>query len=47
MVKGKMNGEVFACSEISMKCPSKYVNDKITLKEAEVKDGEVTVKSNL
>jgi cytochrome c-type biogenesis protein CcmE len=47
VVKGKMNGEVFACSEISMKCPSKYVNDKITLKEGEVKDGEVTVKSNL
>ncbi len=45
VVKGKMNGERFACSEISMKCPSKYVNDEITLKEAH--DGMVTVKSNL
>ncbi|MES2622192.1 MAG: cytochrome c maturation protein CcmE [Bacteroidota bacterium] len=36
VVKGKMNGEVFNCSEISMKCPSKYVNDEITLKETNV-----------
>ena len=36
VVKGKMDGEVFACSEISMKCPSKYVNDEITLKETNV-----------
>lgn len=33
VVKGKMNDNFFACSEISMKCPSKYVNDQITLKE--------------
>lgn len=44
VVKGKMDGEVFKCSEISMKCPSKYVNDEITLKEG---SSEVTVKSNL
>lgn len=44
VVKGKIDGEVFKCSEISMKCPSKYVNDEITLKEG---SGEVTVKSNL
>lgn len=44
VVKGKMEGEVFKCSEISMKCPSKYINDEITLKEG---SGEVTVKSNL
>ncbi len=44
VVKGKMDGEVFKCSEISMKCPSKYVNDEITLKEG---TGEVTVKSNI
>ncbi len=44
VVKGKMDGEVFRCSEISMKCPSKYVNDEITLKE----DGSnVTVKTNI
>ena len=36
VVKGKMDGEVFNCSEISMKCPSKYVNDQITLKETNV-----------
>ncbi len=36
VVKGKMDGEVFKCSEISMKCPSKYVNDEITLKETTV-----------
>ncbi|MCX6200601.1 MAG: cytochrome c maturation protein CcmE [Bacteroidetes bacterium] len=36
VVKGKMDGDVFACSEISMKCPSKYVNDEITLKETNV-----------
>ena len=41
VVKGKMDGEVFRCSEISMKCPSKYVNDEITLKETG--DGMVTV----
>lgn len=36
VVKGKMDGDVFTCSEISMKCPSKYVNDEITLKETNV-----------
>lgn len=36
VVKGKMEGEHFKCSEISMKCPSKYVNDNITLKETNV-----------
>jgi len=36
VVKGKVNGDVFAASEISMKCPSKYVNDEITLKETTV-----------
>ncbi|HWB62898.1 MAG TPA: cytochrome c maturation protein CcmE [Chitinophagales bacterium] len=36
VVKGNMQGNVFAASEISMKCPSKYVNDQITLKETTV-----------
>jgi cytochrome c-type biogenesis protein CcmE len=36
VVKGSMDGNVFAASEISMKCPSKYVNDEITLKETNV-----------
>lgn len=33
VVKGKMDGKYFRASEILMKCPSKYVNDEITLKE--------------
>lgn len=33
VVKGKMEGNYFRASEILMKCPSKYVNDEITLKE--------------
>jgi cytochrome c-type biogenesis protein CcmE len=36
VVKGRVNGNVFAASEISMKCPSKYVNDEITLKETTI-----------
>ena len=36
VVKGKMDGDVFAAAEISMKCPSKYVNDEISLKETTV-----------
>jgi cytochrome c-type biogenesis protein CcmE len=36
VVKGRVAGDVFAASEISMKCPSKYVNDEITLKETTV-----------
>lgn len=42
VVKGKMDGEIFKASEISMKCPSKYVNDKIIIKES-----DYTVKSQL
>lgn len=42
VVKGKMEGDVFRASEISMKCPSKYVNDKIIIKES-----DYTVKSQL
>ncbi|MFN8275971.1 MAG: cytochrome c maturation protein CcmE [Chitinophagales bacterium] len=33
VVKGKMEGDCFHASEILMKCPSKYVNDEIVLKE--------------
>ena len=47
VVKGKMNGDVFKASEIQMKCPSKYVNDEITLKEGGEEGGMKTVKSNL
>lgn len=45
VVKGKMDGEVFRCSEISMKCPSKYVNDNIVLKEKSDADGTVTIQA--
>jgi cytochrome c-type biogenesis protein CcmE len=37
VVKGKMEGSNFRASEILMKCPSKYVNDEITLKEVKAK----------
>ncbi|MCS6935214.1 MAG: cytochrome c maturation protein CcmE [Chitinophagales bacterium] len=45
VVKGKMDGDVFRCSEISMKCPSKYVNDNIVLKEKENSKETVTYKA--
>jgi cytochrome c-type biogenesis protein CcmE len=41
VVKGKVAGDVFAASEISMKCPSKYINDEITLKETTAQDPNV------
>lgn len=40
VVKGKIDGEYFRASEILMKCPSKYVNDDITLKEKGATEGE-------
>lgn len=36
VVKGNMEGKLFHASEILMKCPSKYVDDEITLKEKSV-----------
>lgn len=33
VVKGKMEGNLFHASEILMKCPSKYNDDQIRLKE--------------
>lgn len=36
VVKGKIADNVFSAAEISMKCPSKYVNDEISLKETTV-----------
>ncbi len=33
VVKGKMEADKFHASEILVKCPSKYVNDDIVLKE--------------
>lgn len=33
VLKGKMKGEVFECSEILLKCPSKYKDDKKQLEK--------------
>ena len=33
VITGKMDGSMFHASEILLKCPSKYVNDQIVLKE--------------
>ena len=33
VITGKMDGRMFHASEILLKCPSKYVNDQIVLKE--------------
>lgn len=37
VVIGRMKGEVFICDKILMKCPSKYEDNKLEVKEAEVK----------
>jgi cytochrome c-type biogenesis protein CcmE len=34
VMKGKMNGEVFECNEILMKCPSKYTDDPVRIQES-------------
>jgi cytochrome c-type biogenesis protein CcmE len=34
VMKGKMNGEVFECNEILMKCPSKYTDDPARIQES-------------
>jgi cytochrome c-type biogenesis protein CcmE len=34
VMKGKMNGDVFECNEILMKCPSKYTDDPTRIKSS-------------
>jgi cytochrome c-type biogenesis protein CcmE len=34
VMNGKMNGEVFECDQILMKCPSKYTDDKSRIQES-------------
>ena len=34
VMKGKMNGDVFECNEIMMKCPSKYTDDPNRIQES-------------
>ena len=36
VLKGKMRGEVFECSDILLKCPSKYKDDKKILEKSVV-----------
>ena len=36
VLKGKMQGDVFECSDILLKCPSKYKDDKAQLEKAVV-----------
>ena len=36
VLKGKMQGDVFECSDILLKCPSKYKDDKKQLEKAVV-----------
>jgi cytochrome c-type biogenesis protein CcmE len=36
VLKGKMQGDVFECSDILLKCPSKYNDDKKQLEKAVV-----------
>ena len=38
VLKGKMQGDVFECSEILLKCPSKYKDDKKQLEKTVVKN---------
>ena len=40
VLKGKMHGEVFECSDILLKCPSKYKDDKKVLEKAVVESGK-------
>ena len=34
VMKGKMNGDIFECNEILMKCPSKYTDDATRIQES-------------
>jgi cytochrome c-type biogenesis protein CcmE len=34
VMKGKMDGDAFRCTQIQMKCPSKYKNDQIAVGNA-------------
>lgn len=36
VLKGKMQGDVFECSDILLKCPSKYKDDKTNLEKTVV-----------
>jgi cytochrome c-type biogenesis protein CcmE len=38
VLKGKMQGEIFECSDILLKCPSKYKDDKKLLEKTVAND---------
>jgi cytochrome c-type biogenesis protein CcmE len=38
VLKGKMQGDIFECSEILLKCPSKYKDDKKNLEKTVTKN---------
>ncbi|MEO6732732.1 MAG: cytochrome c maturation protein CcmE [Ferruginibacter sp.] len=38
VLKGKMQGEIFECSDILLKCPSKYKDDKAQLEKTVVEN---------
>lgn len=38
VIIGKMQGEVFKCDKVLLKCPSKYNNEKVDFKEAKEKN---------
>ncbi|MCW3093692.1 MAG: cytochrome c-type biosis protein CcmE, heme chaperone [Ferruginibacter sp.] len=38
VLKGKMQGDVFECSDILLKCPSKYKDDKTQLEKTVVEN---------
>jgi cytochrome c-type biogenesis protein CcmE len=43
VLQGKMQGDVFECKSITLKCPSKYKDDKKQLEKSVASDGNLTV----
>jgi cytochrome c-type biogenesis protein CcmE len=43
VLQGKMQGDVFECKSITLKCPSKYKDDKKQLEKSVASDGNITV----
>jgi cytochrome c-type biogenesis protein CcmE len=43
VLQGKMQGDVFECKSITLKCPSKYKDDKKQLEKSVASDGNIAV----
>ncbi|MEY2916519.1 MAG: hypothetical protein RIS73_233 [Bacteroidota bacterium] len=43
VLQGKMQGDVFECKSITLKCPSKYKDDKKQLEKSVASDDKITV----